>query len=73
MLMRGGTSKGAFFRSEDLPADTARRNDLILRIVGSPDPRQIDTGPDGRPEVHRAGIIRTARKLFDGMVFPRPR
>ena len=42
MLMRGGTSKGAFFHCEDLPADTARRNDLILRIVGSPDPRQID-------------------------------
>ena len=42
MLMRGGTSKGAYFRSRDLPADPARRDDLILRIVGSPDPRQID-------------------------------
>ena len=42
MLMRGGTSKGAYFRREDLPGDPARRDDLILRIVGSPDPRQID-------------------------------
>ena len=42
MLMRGGTSKGAYFRSGDLPADPAQRDDLILRIVGSPDPRQID-------------------------------
>ncbi len=42
MLMRGGTSKGAYFRSRDLPADPAQRDDLILRIVGSPDPRQID-------------------------------
>lgn len=42
MLMRGGTSKGAFFRSEDLPADVGRRDDLIRRVVGSPDPRQID-------------------------------
>ena len=42
MMMRGGTSKGAYFRREDLPADPARRDDLILRIVGSPDSRQID-------------------------------
>ena len=42
MLMRGGTSKGAYFRSQDLPGDPAERDDLILRIVGSPDPRQID-------------------------------
>jgi 4-oxalomesaconate tautomerase len=26
---------------------------------------------DGRPVVERAGIIRTARKLMDGAVFPR--
>ena len=42
MLMRGGTSKGAYFHSLDLPDDPAERDDLILRIVGSPDPRQID-------------------------------
>ena len=42
MLMRGGTSKGAYFRRDDLPDDPARRDDLVLRIVGSPDPRQID-------------------------------
>ena len=29
--------------------------------------------PEGMPEVESAGIIRTARKLFDGVVFPRPR
>ena len=42
MMMRGGTSKGAFFRREDLPTEPGPRDDLILRIVGSPDPRQID-------------------------------
>ena len=42
MLMRGGTSKGAFFLSRELPEDPAQRDDLILRIVGSPDRRQID-------------------------------
>ena len=40
--MRGGTSKGAYFLAEDLPADPAARDDLLLRIMGTPDPRQID-------------------------------
>jgi 4-oxalomesaconate tautomerase len=42
MLIRGGTSKGAFFLADDLPPDPAARDDLLLRIMGSPDPRQID-------------------------------
>ncbi|MFG1644011.1 4-oxalomesaconate tautomerase [Amycolatopsis sp. NPDC049252] len=42
MLMRGGTSKGAYFLAEDLPADPGERDDLLLRIMGTPDPRQID-------------------------------
>jgi 2-methylaconitate isomerase len=46
--MRGGTSKGVFFRLQDLPAEcqvpgTARDN-LLMRVIGSPDPygKQID-------------------------------
>lgn len=42
MLMRGGTSKGAYFLAEDLAADAGARDDLLLRVMGSPDPRQID-------------------------------
>jgi 4-oxalomesaconate tautomerase len=42
MLVRGGTSKGAFFLADDLPSDAAARDDLLLRLMGSPDPRQID-------------------------------
>lgn len=38
VLMRGGSSKGVFFLADDLPADPARRDRLLLRIVGSPDP-----------------------------------
>jgi probable AcnD-accessory protein PrpF len=42
--MRGGTSKGVFLRPEDLPADPAARDRILLRIIGSPDPygKQID-------------------------------
>ena len=42
MLMRDGTSTGAFFLADDLPADTAERDALLLRVMGSPDRRQID-------------------------------
>lgn len=42
--MRGGTSKGVFFLASDLPCDTAERDALLLRIMGSPDGygKQID-------------------------------
>ena len=44
VYMRGGTSKGVFFRAEDLPGDPALREAVLLRVVGSPDPygKQID-------------------------------
>lgn len=42
VFMRAGTSRGAFLREEDLPADPALRERLILAIYGSPDFRQID-------------------------------
>ncbi|EZQ17145.1 3-methylitaconate isomerase [Halopseudomonas bauzanensis] len=40
--MRGGTSKGVFFRLQDLPASCQvpgeARNQLFMRVIGSPDP-----------------------------------
>lgn len=46
--MRGGTSKGVFFRLQDLPEKAqvpgAARDALLMRVIGSPDPygKQID-------------------------------
>lgn len=46
--MRGGTSKGVFFKLDDLPEDAqvagVARDQLLLRVIGSPDPyaKQID-------------------------------
>src|SRR5699024_5770357 len=40
--MRGGTSKGVFFHSRDLPPAGPERDELLLRIMGAPDPLQID-------------------------------
>jgi 2-methylaconitate cis-trans-isomerase PrpF len=41
-IMRGGTSKAVFVRREALPADPEARDRVILKILGSPDRRQID-------------------------------
>jgi probable AcnD-accessory protein PrpF len=37
VYMRGGTSKGVFFLGDNLPADAAERDRLLLRVIGSPD------------------------------------
>jgi 4-oxalomesaconate tautomerase len=57
MLMRGGTSKGAYFMAEDLPPDPAERDDLLLRIMGSPDARQIDGIGGAHPLTSKVAVI----------------
>jgi methylitaconate Delta-isomerase len=41
-IVRSGTSKGIFMRATDLPVDEVQLEATIMRIFGSPDPRQID-------------------------------
>lgn len=61
MLMRGGTSKGAYFLRDDLPSDATARDDLLLRILGSPDPRQIDGVGGGHPLTSKVAVISRSR------------
>jgi 2-methylaconitate cis-trans-isomerase PrpF len=42
VIMRGGTSRAVFFRSDSLPADRAAADRIILSAIGSGDPREID-------------------------------
>lgn len=55
--MRGGTSKGAYFLKKDLPSDTAERDQLLLAIMGSPDPRQIDGIGGADPLCSKVAIV----------------
>ena len=57
MQMRGGSSKGAYFCAADLPADPAERDDLLLRIMGSPDARQIDGLGGGHPLTSKVAVV----------------
>ncbi len=55
--MRGGTSKGPFFLASDLPADLPTRDKVLLAVMGSPDPRQIDGLGGAHPLTSKAGIV----------------
>ena len=58
MWMRGGTSKGGYFLAEDLPVDTAARDAFLLRVMGSPDPRQIDGMGGADPLTSKVAVVR---------------
>jgi 4-oxalomesaconate tautomerase len=55
--MRGGTSKGAYFLASDLPADPGERDKLLLSIMGSPDPRQIDGIGGADPLTSKVAVV----------------
>ncbi|WP_287476442.1 4-oxalomesaconate tautomerase [Thalassococcus sp.] len=57
LWMRGGTSKGAYFLASDLPTDVAARDDLLLRVMGSPDPTQIDGIGGADPLTSKVAIL----------------
>jgi len=70
--MRGGTSKGTFFNIDDLPAFAKeageRRDALLLRIIGSPDPygKQIDGMGCATSSTSKAVLVgKSSRKAHD--------
>ncbi len=58
-FVRGGTSKGIFFRAGDLPEDAKERDSVLLRALGSPDPyaRQLDGLGGGISSLSKAVIV----------------
>jgi 4-oxalomesaconate tautomerase len=57
MLIRGGTSKGAYFLASDLPSSRGERDALLLSIMGSPHPDQIDGIGGGHPLRSKVAIV----------------
>ncbi len=62
MWMRGGTSKGGFFLSDDLPSDEATRDAFLLRVMGSPDIRQIDGMGGTDPLTSKIAVVRKSER-----------
>lgn len=57
MWMRGGTSKGGYFLASDLPDSPDDRAEVLLGVMGSPDPRQIDGMGGADPLTSKVAVI----------------
>ncbi|VVP15568.1 4-oxalomesaconate tautomerase [Pseudomonas fluorescens] len=62
LLMRGGTSKGAYFMASDLPDQPALREQVLLAVMGSPDKRQIDGLGGGDSLTSKVAIIKPSAR-----------
>jgi 4-oxalomesaconate tautomerase len=60
MWMRGGTSKGGYFLKDDLPAD---RDPFLLRVMGSPDLRQIDGMGGADPLTSKVAVVSKSARM----------
>jgi 4-oxalomesaconate tautomerase len=62
MWMRGGTSKGGFFLADQLPHDSSTRDQFLLRVMGSPDPSQIDGLGGASPLTSKVAVVRKSTR-----------
>ena len=61
-LMRGGTSKGLYFHTKDLPQSARARDRALLAAMGSPDARQIDGVGGAHPLTSKVAIIGPSKR-----------
>ena len=80
VLMRGGTSKGPFFKASDLPDDPVLRDQVLIAAMGSPDARQIDGVGGANPLTSKVAIVKRSERngvdldyLFVQVVVDEPR
>ena len=62
IYMRGGTSKALFFHEKDIPPHGPSRDTFLMRIMGSPDPMQIDGMGGTYPVTSKIAIIRPSER-----------
>ena len=57
-ILRGGTSKGVYILEEDTPANRTEWEPLLLRLMGSPDKKQIDGLSGSQSVTSKVAIIK---------------
>ncbi|MFM7345812.1 MAG: 4-oxalomesaconate tautomerase [Tagaea sp.] len=62
VLMRGGTSRGPFFLADDLPADPASRDGVLIAALGAGHRLQIDGIGGGNPLTSKVAIVGRSRR-----------
>ncbi|TCP55250.1 hypothetical protein EV191_102462 [Tamaricihabitans halophyticus] len=60
-LVRGGTSRGVFVHLDDLPTDVDTRDRLLVDLLGSPDPLQVDGLGGGASSTSKVVAVRAAQ------------
>jgi hypothetical protein len=61
-ILRGGTSKGVYILQSDLPADKAAWEPILLRLMGSPDRKQIDGLGGSQSVTSKVAIIQKSAR-----------
>ena len=62
-ILRGGTSKGVYILETDLPDDKAEWEPLLLRLMGSPDKKQIDGLGGSQSVTSKVAIIKAVQGI----------
>ena len=62
MMMRGGTSRGLYFLASDLPDSPEQRDSLLLSIMGSGHPLQIDGLGGAHPLTSKVAVISSSQR-----------
>lgn len=62
MLMRGGTSKGAYILEDDLPKEREEWEPILLKIMGSPDKKQIDGLGGSQSVTSKVAIVKKSSR-----------
>lgn len=63
VMMRGGTSRGAFLLAEHLPEDQTQRDKILMAIMGSGNDLEIDGIGGGNPLTSKVAIISRSSDL----------
>lgn len=62
MLMRGGSSKGVYILEDDLPENQEKWEPILLRLMGSPDKKQIDGLGGSQSVTSKVAIVKKSSR-----------
>jgi len=65
-IIRGGTSKGVYILQSDLPEDRSEWDEILLKLMGSPDRKQIDGLGGATSVTSKVAIVRRSEREDDG-------
>lgn len=68
-FIRGGTSKGLFIESSWLPTNQSERDDILLKLMGSPDPTGLQINGMGGGITSTSKVALISKKYFDSVAY----